>query len=151
MAKKQKTFIFMFAVFLLPILLAAVLYYYGYTGVLQNKGQWVNPPIVINDIAPVVDVPNDFSWSVVIPCQNECPELKLIVAGISTLGAKSNLASIIKISDAQLNLLGHEQIDFQKVYLADPSHTIVLSYDKSNLQDIIVDLKKLLKPIEKRR
>jgi len=148
MAKKQT--IFIFAIFLLPLLVAGVLYYIGYTGTLQNKGQWVNPPLVIQDIAPGVSAPNNFSWSVVIPCQQNCPELKLITAGISTLGAKSDLASIIQLTDNQLNPFGLEKVDFQKVYLADPSHTIILSYDKSHLQDIVIDLKKLLKPIERR-
>ena len=150
MAKKQTTFIFMFAIFLLPLLLAAILYYVGYTGTLQNKGQWMNPPIKIHDIAPLVETPDSFSWSVVVPCQQACPELKLVAAGISTLGAKSNLASIVKITDEQLNTFGVEQINFQNVYLSDPSHTLVLSYDKSNLQDMVIDLKKLLKPLEKR-
>ena len=150
MKKKQTTFMFIISIFLLPLLLAAILYYIGYTGTLQNKGQWVNPPIDLNSIAPSVALPSEFSWSVVIPCQQDCPEIKLATAGISTLGAKSNLASVIKIIDTDINETEQNKISFQKVYLADPSHKIVLAYDKSNLQDMVLDLKKLLKPIEKR-
>ena len=150
MTKKQSTFTYIIAIFLLPLLAAALLYYIGYTGTLQNKGQWVSPPIALSEVSSVETRSDNFSWSIILPCPNACPEQTLLYSGISTLGAKSNLASIITLSQEQLSKSGIEQINFEKVYLADPSNMIVLIYDKTNLQDIIIDLKRLLKPIEKR-
>ena len=150
MANSKITLYSILALFILPLGVAVILYLSGYTGHLQNKGQWVNNTPAVHELVTNYSQESTYHWTVLIPCEKYCPEEKMVRAGISTLGVKSNLVEYMIVTPTQMTLSGISQLNMNQIYLADPKQNILLQYDKDNIMDMVLDLKKLLKPVEKR-
>jgi hypothetical protein len=150
MAPTYRTLYSIIAVFIIPLALAGVMSYFQYTGVLQNKGQWMDPSYSINQLLTLPPTQNTYTWYVILPCEDSCPEKNYLLSGVSTLGTKSTMASLKTISHDMMTDIGREVLEFDQIYLADPKQNLLLRYHKSNIMDLITDLKRLLKPIEKR-
>lgn len=148
MVKTNKTLLGILSIFLVPLVIAALLFTYGYTGQLQNKGSWISPPFQLSAILKEAPQTKSYQWTIIFPCKEDCQDTKLYQAGVSTLGTKSDLVSIIALESDMMK--DNKLIDFEHAYVSDPQQLIVLKYNKDNPMDIVFDLKKLLKPIEKR-
>ena len=147
MATKHRKLIAIIAVFLIPYLIALTLSQVNYTGPLQNKGQWVSEQASLDSLLPYT-IDNDFSWHILIICEN-CDELGQITSVIQTLGPKSNLATLHHLSPNDISD-SWQDLDPDKIYLATPQKELLLSYNRSQVMDLMNDLKRLVKPVEKR-
>lgn len=135
-------------VFVLPILFAVYLYTHNYTGITTNKGHWINPPITLTDIVKRPNKHAKYHWQIIYsPSIERTHNVNSI---IQILGIKSELVSPLPVSSLMLTKKGKAVIDRHHFYLADPQQKIILSYHEEQALDIAKDLKKLLKPIEKR-
>lgn len=148
MTTSHRKLIAIIAVFLVPYLVALVLSQLNYTGPLQNKGQWISEQIPLEPLLPYT-IHDDFSWHILIACDDNCIEPNQIKSIIQALGPKSNLATLHQVSPQTLTD-AWKKIDPDRIYLATPQKELLLSYQKTDLMDLMNDLKRLVKPVEKR-
>ena len=148
---QHKTIYWMLLVFIAPLVLAIILQVFNYAGNLQNKGEWVKHSYPVNEI--VHPLPhNSYSWSVLVPCGTQCDTkyLTQVQNGIGTLGTKANLVTIIPVTDNMIYQHHKSTILTTHLYLATPQKELILQYGKNQVMDLVMDLKKLLKTVEKR-
>ncbi|MCP8352110.1 hypothetical protein [Candidatus Synchoanobacter obligatus] len=136
--------------FTLPAFMALVLNLSHYTGKLQNQGTWLENETTLTEIMLTPPQKDQYYWHIILPCENQCPEHSLMKAGLSTLNTKSQMAQLHTLSSDQLTLYGQDHISTNLIYLADPQQILTLKYQRSQISDLIQDLKRLLKPMEKR-
>ena len=148
MTTNHRKLIAIIAVFIVPYLLALILSQANYTGPLQNKGQWVSEQIPLEPLLPYT-IEDTFSWHILISCEEACIESSQLQSIIQALGPKSNLATLHNVS-YQERTEAWQAIDANQIYLATPQKELLLSYQKTNLMDLMNDLKRLVKPVEKR-
>ena len=141
----------MFTVFLTPVVIAALLQFYQYSGHLQNHGEWIQQPPPLNEV--IHPVPHhDYSWSILVPCNPQCQpsQLQQIEHGISTLGVKANLVEIVPITPDMVYPHHRSLLAQEYFYLVTPQNELMFRYAQDNIMGMIFDLKKLLKPVEQR-
>lgn len=148
---RQNTLYWMLLVFIAPMVFAIVLQILSYAGELQNKGDWVKHSYPINEIVHPLPRSN-YSWSVLVPCGTKCDTkyLTQVQNGIGTLGTKANLVTIIPVTDNMIYQHHKSTIRPNHLYLATPQKELILQYGKNQVMDLVMDLKKLLKTVEKR-
>lgn len=141
----------MFGVFVIPVLIAALLQLFHYSGDLQNKGTWIKQPVAIDEI--ILKTPHaGYSWLVIIPCHTTCNQITVtqVEHGISTLGKKANLVQVLPIQQEMIYQHHRNTLKVGEIYLATPQKELMLSYPESKIMDLVSDLKRLVKPIERR-
>ena len=148
---RQNTLYWMLLVFIAPLVFAIVLQILSYAGELQNKGDWVKHSYPINEIVHPLPHSN-YSWSVLVPCGTQCDTeyLTQVQNGLGTLGTKANLVTIIPITNDMIYQHHKTTVQPNYLYLATPQKELILRYEKSQIMDLVLDLKKLLKTVEKR-
>ncbi len=146
----NSTLYLIFAVFMVPLFFAVVLQVLNYSGGLQNKGEWIHNPIKLDEI--LMKPPHtQYTWSLLIPCDKDCLDNHQVQHGISTLGAKSDLVAIIPVSPDMVYNHHLSTLNNRYIYLATPQQELMMRYKKDSVLDIISDLKKLLKSVERRK
>ena len=139
------------ALFILPLLIALILAFSGYRGNTVNKGQWITPHIPLNSLVDSAVSNTQYTWQAVFVCEKQCNLNRQLHAGLSTLGVKAELTQITQLSSTQLTSAGQSFFKTNQIYLADPQQNIIMSYPYDQVMDLVSDLKRLLKPIERRK
>ena len=148
---RHNTLYWMLLVFIAPMVFAIILQILSYAGELQNKGEWFKQSYPINEIIHPLPHSN-YSWSVLVPCATQCDTqyLTQVQNGLGTLGIKANLVTIIPITNDMIYQHHKTTVQPNYLYLATPQKELILRYEKSQIMDLVLDLKKLLKTVEKR-
>ena len=138
------------AVFILPFIIALSLSFYEYRGNTVNKGTWIEPSQPLSSLIYRVQHNTEYTWNVIYLCDESCILDQHLPAGLSTLGVKNTFAKVTKVSSNNLTPAGQAFFHPDQIYLSDPKQNIILSYPHDKVMDLVADLKRLLKPIEKR-
>ena len=130
-------------IFAIPYVIAHILNAQGYLGTLQNKGMCVESSIQLADIMTSPPRYDHYTLHIVLDTSADTITEKQLTSGIQTLGAKSNLAMMHRINFPT-------SLNPNKIYLASPQQELMLMYPQDQVMDLVMDLKRLVKPVEKR-
>ena len=134
-------------VFIIPMLCSLILAYMQYTGKTVNKGTWIEPTVNLSHLTSEQINQDSYRWYVIDVCHDSCPNQQAILAGLSTLGTKSPLTQYTAIPANSLTEAGRDIFKDHHIYVADPHLDMILSYDQSNIMDMVADIKRMLKTV----
>lgn len=135
----QKTLKLIWLTFLIPMTIGLMLAYFGYRGITNNQGTWLNPPIPLSQYMETLPENNQYRWTVLYPCQS-CTQATPLQNAIQTLGTKASFVNIITEPP-------FKQYDESVFYLVDPHQNIVMQYDATEPLKVAKDLKRILKSV----